>query len=202
VAAAAHRTPPKPDRESAAVTRHPQPALDGAPPVAPFPPESAPPLPPESTSRFPPESDPVSVLPSPELPSGDIPASDGSPASIPPPITPTPANGTSCGLVTPDVLSVIFSRSVCGPTAVGEKSTVTEQLLPELSAEPHVLDEIENWVPIAGLGVKRSRPCGRGQCHRMQSAPLVQRQPGQLSFVPSKQSSHASGRPLLKWPRW
>ena len=44
---------------------------------------------------------------------------------------------------------MIRKVSVCGPIDVGENWTVTEQLDPEFSVEPQVLEEIENCVPVA-----------------------------------------------------
>ena len=44
---------------------------------------------------------------------------------------------------------MIRKVSVCGPTDVGENLTAIEQLEPEFSVEPHVLEEIENCVPAA-----------------------------------------------------
>ena len=64
-------------------------------------------------------------------------------------VVPIPARGTSCGELTPGVLSVIRKVSVCGPIDVGENVTVIAQLEPEFRVEPHVLEEIENWVPDA-----------------------------------------------------
>ena len=62
---------------------------------------------------------------------------------------PIPAKGTSWGLLTPGVLSVMRNVSVCGPTVVGENSTVIEQLEPELKVAPQVFEVIENCVPAA-----------------------------------------------------
>ena len=59
----------------------------------------------------------------------------------------TPIKGISCGLVTPGVLSVIWSRSVCGPSEEGENFTVIAQLPPEFKVEPHELEVMENCVP-------------------------------------------------------
>ncbi len=64
-------------------------------------------------------------------------------------VVPIPTKGTSCGELTPGVLSVIRKVSDCGPIDVGENVTVIEQLEPEFSVEPQVLEEIENCVPVA-----------------------------------------------------